>query len=69
MTIVSDTHYFPKMVDSKESSTNWFDLLDLAMVMWKMATVTNWGKVANFATFHYIAENYTEETERNRMDR
>ena len=33
-----------------------------------MAVVTNWGKVADFATFHYIVEHYTEETEKKRMD-
>ena len=33
-----------------------------------MAVVTNWGKVADFSTFHYIVEHYTEETEKKRMD-
>ena len=33
-----------------------------------MAAVANWGRAANFATFHYIAEHYTEETEKKRMD-
>lgn len=65
---MSDMNYFAKMVDNKESSANWCDLFDLAMVMWKMATVTNRGKVANFATFHYSAEHYTKETEKKRMD-
>jgi len=58
-------HCFANMVESKESSANWFDL---AMVMWKMVVVTNWGKVADFATFHYITEHYTEEIEKKRMD-
>ena len=53
------------MVDSKEISANWFDL---AMVIWGMAAVTSWGKVANSTTFHYIAEYYIEETEKKRMD-
>ena len=33
-----------------------------------MIVVTNWGKVADFATFHYIAEHYIEEVEKKRMD-
>ena len=59
VTIVLDMHCFSKMVDSKESSTSRFDLFDLAMMMWKMAVVTSWGKVADFFTFHYTVEHYT----------
>ena len=33
--------YFAKMVDNKESLANWFDLFDLAMVIWGMAVVTS----------------------------
>lgn len=60
--------YFAKMVDSKESSANWFDLFNLAMVTWGMAAATSWGKVVDSATFHYTVEHYTEETEKKRMD-
>ena len=30
--------------------------------------MTNWGRVADFCTFHYIAKHYTKETEKKRMD-
>ena len=33
-----------------------------------MAVVANWKRVVDFATFHYIVEHYTEETEKKRMD-
>lgn len=68
MTIVLDMHCFAKMVDSRESLANWIDLFDLAMMKWEMAVVTSCGKVAYFATFHYITKHYTEETEKKRMD-
>ena len=31
--------------------------------------MTNWGKVVDFATFHYIDEHYNEEDEKKRMDK
>lgn len=61
-------HYFAKMVDNKESSANWFDLFDLAMVIWGMVVVTSWRKVANSANFHDTTEHYIEEAEKRRMD-
>ena len=33
-----------------------------------MAVVTNWGKVVDFSTFHYIAEHCIEEAEKKKMD-
>ena len=63
-----DRHCFAKTVDNKESLANWFYLFDLAMMIWEMVAMTSWGKVAKSATFHYIVEHYTEETERKRMD-
>ena len=30
--------------------------------------MTNWGKVVDFAPFHYISEHYIEEVERKKMD-
>ena len=33
-----------------------------------MAVVTNWGKVVDFSTFHYIAEHCIEEVEKKKID-
>ena len=68
MTIVLDMHYFSKMVDNKESSANWFDLFDLAMVIWEMVVVTSLGRVTDFATLYYIAEHDIEEAGKKKMD-
>ena len=52
----------------KERWSNYFDLFDLAKMLKEMAVVTNWGKVVDFATFHYIAEHCIEEAEKKKMD-
>ena len=30
--------------------------------------MTNWGKVADFSTFHYIAKHYIKEAEKKKTD-
>ena len=43
-------------------------MFDFSMMMEEIIVVTNWGKVVDFATLHYIVENYIEEAKRKRMD-
>ena len=64
---MQDSYYFSKMVGRKESQANYFGLFDLAKMWEEMVVVTNYGKVVDFATSHYIVKHYTEEAE-NKMD-
>ena len=38
------------------------------MMLYGMAVMTNWGKVVDFSTFHYIAKHCIEEAEKKKMD-
>ena len=55
------------MVGRKESWANYFGFFDLARMWEEMDVVTNWGKVVDFSTSHYMVEYYIEEDE-NKMD-